>query len=86
MLIVITVLGVLLKYVSEGVAIGFFIVFIITSGCGIGIFDMPKRKHTKHNSSFIQDLTRVLKYLQKKHILSEGECNRIMTDYKNSLK
>jgi uncharacterized membrane protein YccC len=50
MLIVTTVFGVLLKHISEGVAIGFFIVFIFTSGYGIGIFDMPKRKPTKHTS------------------------------------
>jgi len=50
MIIVATVFGVMLKYISEGVAIGFFIVFIITSGHRIGIFDMPERKPTKHNS------------------------------------
>ena len=54
-LIVTVTFALFLKYVSEIGAIVLLICYIFTSGHQLGIFDIPKRKPTKHNSRFWKD-------------------------------
>lgn len=37
-----------------------------------------------HNNDFIQECSKVLRELQKRNILSNGECSRIIQDVKHS--
>jgi len=49
MLIGTVVFGIILKYLSEAGAVGFFIIWTFGTGMKIGFWDLPKRKPTKHN-------------------------------------